>query len=369
MAIVLKDRVKVSSGVTGTGTATLGAAAAGYQDFSAVGNGNITYYTIAVQSGNDWEVGTGTVTQTAGIWYLSRDTVFESSNAGNLVNFSAGTKDVFVTYPAERGIYEEPSGNTLIDGGPLTVVGSGVTTYTSFSAVLAELYGNVDSFAQLYAQNLSDGSDASADLVAYNDLGDGLTNFIDVGINSSNYSSATYPIFTPSSAYLFNDGGELFVGSSTDDVVLFAGGVDTVNEAVRIKAADQSVELASDLSVAGTSTVTGAAEFQSTVLLSANPTIALQAATKAYVDQQVTAGVHIHEPVRVETTANLNATYVQGGTTFNITDITSGTTVTTSVNHGLAVNDQIWLYSTAGNGLSNDKRLPVTGWTNPSRRA
>jgi len=55
--------------------------------------------------------------------------------------------------------------------------------------------------------------------------------------------------------------------------------------------------------------------------------------------------------VRVETTGNLTATYVQGGSTFNITDITSTTTVTTSANHGLSVNDQIWLYTSAGNGL------------------
>jgi hypothetical protein len=58
--------------------------------------------------------------------------------------------------------------------------------------------------------------------------------------------------------------------------------------------------------------------------------------------------------VRVETTGNLTATYAQGGTTFNITDITSTTTVTTSVSHGLSVNDQIWLYTSAGNGLSTN---------------
>jgi hypothetical protein len=125
MAIVLKDRVKVTSGVTGTGTATLGSAATGFQTFAAIGNGNQTYYTIAAQSGDEWEVGVGTVTDTAGTFTLSRTTVFESSNAGNLVNFSAGTKDVFVTYPAERAIYEEPDGQTLIDGGPITVLGSG----------------------------------------------------------------------------------------------------------------------------------------------------------------------------------------------------------------------------------------------------
>lgn len=354
-SIVLKDRVKVSSGTAGTGTFTLGSAANGYQDFSAIGDGNITYYTIALQSGSEWEVGAGTVTQVAGVWYLARDTVFESSNAGSLVNFSAGTKDVFVTYPAEKAIYEEVSGNVLIDGGPITVIGDGVTTYTSFTAVLGELYGNVNSYAQMYAQNYNDGAEASGDFVVYRDdaLND-TAKFVDMGINSSNYSSVTYPIFSAGSAYVFNDGGEMFFGSATDDVVLFAGGVDAVNEAVRIKSADQSVELASDISVAGTATITGAAEFQSTVLLDADPTLALQAATKQYVDQQVTAGVHIHDPVRVETTANLTATYVQGGTTFNITDITSTTTVTTSVSHGLSVNDQIWLYSTAGNGLSTN---------------
>jgi hypothetical protein len=130
MAIVLKDRVKVASGVTGTGTATLGSAADGYQTFAAIGNGNETYYTIALQSGNEWEVGKGTVTDTAGTFTLSRDTVFESSNAGSLVNFSAGTKDVFVTYPAERAVYLDAAGSavTSLDIGTLGVSTANIST-------------------------------------------------------------------------------------------------------------------------------------------------------------------------------------------------------------------------------------------------
>ena len=42
MAIVLKDRVKQSAAAPGTGTITLGAIAAGFQAFSAIGNGNVT---------------------------------------------------------------------------------------------------------------------------------------------------------------------------------------------------------------------------------------------------------------------------------------------------------------------------------------
>lgn len=99
MAFVLADRVKETTTTTGTGTVTLGGAATGFQSFSAIGNANSTYYTIAGQGTAEWEVGIGTYTSSGTT--LSRDTVLSSSNSGSLVNFSAGTKDVFVTYPAE----------------------------------------------------------------------------------------------------------------------------------------------------------------------------------------------------------------------------------------------------------------------------
>ena len=98
MALVLKDRVKETTTTTGTGTVTLAGAVAGFQAFSVVGNGNTTYYAIVAQTPGEWEVGIGTYTS-AGTT-LSRTTVLASSNSGSLVNFSAGTKDVFVTYPA-----------------------------------------------------------------------------------------------------------------------------------------------------------------------------------------------------------------------------------------------------------------------------
>lgn len=130
MAIILKDRVKVTATTTGTGTITLGTAATGFQSFAAVGDGNETYYTIALQSGDEWEVGLGTVTDTAGTFTLSRDTVFESSNAGSLVDFSAGTKDVFVTYPAERAVFLNAAGTavTALDVATLGATTANITT-------------------------------------------------------------------------------------------------------------------------------------------------------------------------------------------------------------------------------------------------
>ena len=102
MALVIKDRVKETSTTTGTGTFTLAGAATGFQSFAAIGDGNTTFYTIVLVGGNEWEVGIGTYTSSGTT--LSRDTILSSSNSGNAVNFSAGTKDVFVTYPSERAI-------------------------------------------------------------------------------------------------------------------------------------------------------------------------------------------------------------------------------------------------------------------------
>jgi hypothetical protein len=109
MPLVVKDRVQETTTTTGTGTITLAGAVSGFQSFSVIGNANTTYYTIV--GGSEWEVGLGTYTSSGTT--LSRDTVLESSNSGSLVNFSAGTKNVFVTYPAEKATYQDANGTAI----------------------------------------------------------------------------------------------------------------------------------------------------------------------------------------------------------------------------------------------------------------
>lgn len=92
------DRVKETTTTTGTGTINLAGAATGYISFViGIGTTNICYY--AIVGATEWEVGIGTVTDAA-TDTLSRDTILASSNSNTVVNFSAGSKDVFVTIPA-----------------------------------------------------------------------------------------------------------------------------------------------------------------------------------------------------------------------------------------------------------------------------
>lgn len=110
MALVLKDRVKETTVTTGTGAVVLGGASTGYQSFSVIGDGNTTYYTIT--DGTSWEVGVGTYT--AATLSLSRDTILESSNSGNAVNWGVGVKDVFCTMPAEKAMAVDGSTGPVI---------------------------------------------------------------------------------------------------------------------------------------------------------------------------------------------------------------------------------------------------------------
>ncbi len=125
MALVLADRVLETSTTSGSGTISLAGASVGYQSFSTgVGNGNQTYYTIALEGGAEWEVGIGTYTSVGDT--LSRDTVLASSAGGAKVGFSAGTKQVFVTYPAGKSVFFTQSGTISANSGTITDVATPV---------------------------------------------------------------------------------------------------------------------------------------------------------------------------------------------------------------------------------------------------
>lgn len=140
MPLVLADRVQETTTTTGTGSVTLAGAVLGFQSFAVIGNGNTTFYTIADQGGANWEVGIGTYSTTGPT--LARTTVLSSSNGGSLVNFTAGTKTVFVTYPSEQSVNLDASGNVsalgTVSSGTwnataitTTYGGTGLTSYTA----------------------------------------------------------------------------------------------------------------------------------------------------------------------------------------------------------------------------------------------
>jgi hypothetical protein len=235
MALIVADRVKEVTTTTGTGTYTLGGAVDGFQAFSAVTVDTDTVY-YAITDDTDWEVGIGTIggTQTT----LARTTILSSSNSGSAVNWGVGTKNIFLTYPAEKAVYEDASGNVDVPNN-LTVGGT---------------VDGVDIAAR------------DADLTT-----------------TTNTANAALPK---------------------------AGGTMTGN-----------------------------------LVLNADPTASLQAATKQYVDTIAAAGIHYHTPARVEAPANLPSTYDNGTSGVGATLTNSGTQVAIVIDGvALSSSDRVLIY-------------------------
>ena len=325
MALILQDRVSVTSAGSGTGNLALGTAYPGYRTFaSCIPDGSIVYYTIANQAlgyENEWEVGYGT-------YVLSTDTlqrntgnpatsgIYSSSNANAYVNFTAGTNglQIFITYPSEQAVYQQPSGITEFNEGPISVVGANATAGT-FSSTLGQFTSNEPNYSQLYIQNQSGDANASTDIAAYNELGDGTYFFVDMGIASSNYNSGDYPIFQQNDAYLYSYGNattvsRLMIGTESPDanVVVFAGGVDTNNTALTISGTDQNATFANGVTVtktlgANNVNITNFAYASGNIANAANNTVLV---TQAYVDNATAAGIDIHDPVNLATVTVLS---------------------------------------------------------------
>jgi cytoskeletal protein CcmA (bactofilin family) len=129
MALVIKDRVKETTTTTGTGTYTLAGAVSGFETFTAnLSNSDTTYYVCT--DNTDFEVGLGTFTSSGTT--LARTTVLASSNSNNAVNWSSGTRSVFMTYPADKAVFEDASNN--INGTFVGNITGNVTGNTSGTA-------------------------------------------------------------------------------------------------------------------------------------------------------------------------------------------------------------------------------------------
>jgi hypothetical protein len=220
MSLVLADRVRETTTSTGTGTITLGGAVSGFQSFSVIGNNNTTYYTIS--GGTQWEVGIGT-------YYggtLARTTVI-SSSTGSKLDLAAGSKDVFVTYPAEKSVNQDANNRVLIpytsgitDTGSLNV--GGATLHTD-SGVIAGFTASEPLYLYTSLQNTDSGATSYASY-AVNDGGH--TAYGELGINNANYSylAAGFPnngFSTPLASFVESYGGPLVLGSWDNQKISF----------------------------------------------------------------------------------------------------------------------------------------------------
>ena len=143
----------------------------------------------------------------------SSNSMILGGTGANAVNVGIGTNTFNATNPEKL------------------IVNAGTTS--SVNAIVGQ--GTINNYLQLNIQNLSNGTNASSDVVATADNGNETTNFVDLGINSSTNSSGV--MGGGDDAYLYTTGNNFLIGTTgaTKALVFMTGGTtQSVNERMRI---------------------------------------------------------------------------------------------------------------------------------------
>ena len=213
----------------------LGVNSSAHSDSGSVGNALDAYL---YNTGSDLLIGN-----------ISPDKRIIFFNGGNRAEDNAR---VYIDATGSVGI------NTAITtaGNPEALVVRAIAS--SYNLIRGE--ANIDSYAQINIVNLSGANSASADIVATANNGNESVNFIDMGINSDQYTLVNV-VGAANDAYLYSTGNDLLIGNATaaKNVVLFAGGPNATTNQKLVLAANNTHNLSGSLQVSGavTASLTG----------------------------------------------------------------------------------------------------------------
>jgi hypothetical protein len=282
-----------------------------------------------------------------------------ATTVGTAVTVSLPSALTFTSKTITGGTYASPAIT-----GTVKLTGTGASAYTPFVQTFSSSVANYNGYQLNYIQNTNNGSDASVDYVAYNDASDVDSYFIDMGIVSSNYSSVLNTVFPANSGYVYTGGGTsgqasplLFgTSNSASDITFFTGGTLLANTRATIKGntgnflVGTTTDTGYKFNVNGTTYFGGASTFGSTVLLHADPTLALQAVTKQYVDAAVATGFVVHPAVRAATPVGQNLGVIYNNGTAGV-----GATITADTNRAFTTLDGVGSWSVGQRFLVKDQ--------------
>ena len=258
--------------------------------------------------------------------------------AGEGIDLSSGTISGEDATVSNKGIASFATANFAVSSGAVSIKANGINdTHLDFGTGTNQIStADLPEATNLYYTDVRADLAARSALVAVDAGGDGSFGYDSAtgiftytgpsasevrahfsggtGITISSGSITTTDgdiVHDNTSGFVANEHIDHTAVSITAGAGLTGGGTIAATRNIAIGAGTGITVNANDIAI-GQSVATNANVTFNTVALAADPTVALGAATKQYVDTIAAAGIHYHGPVRVMTTANLSAAYDNG---------------------------------------------------------
>ncbi len=245
MALVIKDRVKETTDTTGNSADyDLLGAVSGFKAFSADMSGNDTTYYVCTDN-TSFEIGIGTYNSSTD--KLARTTLLASST-GSAINWSSGTRSIFMTYPADKAVFEDADGHVSIPH-DLFIAG-GLIDLKNDGGAVSKIKFYCESSNQ-HAQTLQGAahSEAASNTLTLPSAGDLIST---TSTSTLTNKSLTAPTLTGSSSAA----GSILFKEDTDNgtnAVTLIGPASTADVTVTLPSSAGTVALTSDIPSSGIS--------------------------------------------------------------------------------------------------------------------
>jgi hypothetical protein len=132
----------------------------------------------------------------------------------------AGTLTTLLSVDGTNGVTINPS----TSGNALSVFQNAGATAVTLTNCPLDAVGTANSYVQVDVHNSSNGALASSDFIATADTGTDTTQYIDMGVNSSGFSSAGWTISGPLDTYLYASDGAMTIGTASAQSLSFHTG-------------------------------------------------------------------------------------------------------------------------------------------------